>query len=195
MAHEVVGAVHAGVARAQQLLLGQIGKGIAGGMRVAEEQEENATARALYEECLTLQQELGARQGIALSLGNLGSVAENLGEVETARQLYTESLAIHRELGDRPVADEGDHLEAAVVGAGGGGEDPEAAVDAGALDDEVGQAAPLVRRAVGGDAHVEFPVVDVAAQRPDRTIEVPVHLVPRRWKQLEQSHTPKVAVW
>jgi DNA-binding CsgD family transcriptional regulator/tetratricopeptide (TPR) repeat protein len=63
-------------------------------------QGDHAAAQALHEEGLTLQRQLGDRQGIASALFGLGQVALGQGRYATARGLHEESLAIRRELGD-----------------------------------------------------------------------------------------------
>jgi predicted ATPase len=68
---------------------------------LASNQGEYEAARALYEESLVIQRQIGDQRGIAISLNNLGNVASNQGEYEAARALYEESLAIRRELGDQ----------------------------------------------------------------------------------------------
>ncbi len=60
-----------------------------------------ASARAYYDEGLTIQRDLGDRQGIAHSLLCLGTVACSLGDYTSARACYEESLTIQREVGDR----------------------------------------------------------------------------------------------
>jgi predicted ATPase/DNA-binding SARP family transcriptional activator len=64
-------------------------------------QGDYAAARSLYEECLTLNRELGDKQGIAVSLGNLGLIALEQSDYPAARSLQEESLAIKRDLGDK----------------------------------------------------------------------------------------------
>ena len=68
---------------------------------LAYQQGDYAAARALDEESLAIQRQLGDRKGIAASLNNLGLVACDQGDYSAARALYEESLAIKRELGDR----------------------------------------------------------------------------------------------
>jgi tetratricopeptide (TPR) repeat protein len=58
-------------------------------------------ARALLEESLTINRELGDKTGIAWSLKGLGSVAMRKQEYGAARALLEESLAIFRELGGK----------------------------------------------------------------------------------------------
>jgi hypothetical protein len=57
------------------------------------------TAEVLYQESLATHRELGDQDGIAWSLGNLGSVALARGDVETAERLYLERLSLYRRLG------------------------------------------------------------------------------------------------
>lgn len=71
----------------------------AGGL--AKQQSDLPSARAFYEDSLTIQRELGDQRGIAHSLRNLGTLALSEGDYPSARALYEESLAIRRELGDR----------------------------------------------------------------------------------------------
>ena len=60
-----------------------------------------ATARALLEESLAIQRQLGDRASIAASLSNLGTVAVREGDMVKAGSLLDEGLAIRRELGDK----------------------------------------------------------------------------------------------
>lgn len=68
---------------------------------LADAQGDYASARALFEESLTINRELGDRRGIAVSLNNLGIVTVRQQDYPAARSLYEESLAIWRELGNR----------------------------------------------------------------------------------------------
>jgi predicted ATPase/class 3 adenylate cyclase/Tfp pilus assembly protein PilF len=68
---------------------------------LAYQQGDYPAARALDEECLAIQRQLGDRRGIAGSLNNLGLVACDEGDFPAARLLHEESLTIVRELGDR----------------------------------------------------------------------------------------------
>jgi predicted ATPase/class 3 adenylate cyclase len=68
---------------------------------LAYQQGDYPAARALDEECLAIQRQLGDRRGIAGSLNNLGLVACDQGDFPAARSLHEESLTIVRELGDR----------------------------------------------------------------------------------------------
>jgi len=67
----------------------------------AEQQGDYEEARRLYQESLTIEEELGDRLGIALSKHELGVLAQGQGDYREARRLYQESLAIREELGDR----------------------------------------------------------------------------------------------
>jgi predicted ATPase/class 3 adenylate cyclase len=64
-------------------------------------QGNNSTARALLEESLAIQREVGHKPGIAASLSGLGDLATFQNDHEQAKALYEEALIIHRELGDR----------------------------------------------------------------------------------------------
>jgi predicted ATPase/class 3 adenylate cyclase len=70
---------------------------------LAYSQSDYAAARALYEESLTIQRELGAlgRKGVADALHGLGNLALRQDDYAEARSLHEESLAIRRELEDR----------------------------------------------------------------------------------------------
>ena len=68
---------------------------------LAFHQCDYASARALYNEALSIYRELENRQGIAMALNNLSNVASSQGDYTTARALYEESLALKREMGDR----------------------------------------------------------------------------------------------
>jgi predicted ATPase/DNA-binding CsgD family transcriptional regulator len=68
-------------------------------------------ARALVEEGLAIQRQLGDPKGIADALSNLGAVTLFQQDLATARQLYQESLATNRRLGNRQgIADALSHL-------------------------------------------------------------------------------------
>jgi len=71
----------------------------AGGL--ARRQGDFSAARALHEEGLRIQRELGDLRGIAASLNALGIVARQQGDHLSAQAMYEESLALRRELGDR----------------------------------------------------------------------------------------------
>ena len=65
---------------------------------LARMQGDHAAARALHEESLTIQRELGDKIGIADSLNHLGIVALEQGDCGRARPLLEESLTLRREL-------------------------------------------------------------------------------------------------
>ncbi|MFQ5874043.1 MAG: tetratricopeptide repeat protein, partial [Dehalococcoidia bacterium] len=58
-------------------------------------------AAELFEESLTLYQELGDKWGIADSLSNLGVIVRQQGDLEQAVELFEESLALDQELGNK----------------------------------------------------------------------------------------------
>jgi DNA-binding CsgD family transcriptional regulator len=64
-------------------------------------QGELAVAHTLFEEAVTLYRGLGNRQGIAVSLSNLGNVALEQGDLAASRALAKESLVLATEIGDR----------------------------------------------------------------------------------------------
>src|SRR5258706_99983 len=64
-------------------------------------QGDNARARALYAECLSIFRELGDRTGVAWSTNYQGDVARDQGDSGGARILYEQCLEMFRELGDR----------------------------------------------------------------------------------------------
>lgn len=68
---------------------------------LASQQGDYTSARALCEESLTIERELGDKQGMASRLGNLGNVARSQADYVQARSLLEECLAVHQELGDR----------------------------------------------------------------------------------------------
>jgi len=68
---------------------------------VAREQNDNATAKALYEESLSLRRELGDQWGIGAALNNLGLVVLHDGDYPAARELYGECLQVFKDLGNR----------------------------------------------------------------------------------------------
>ena len=73
----------------------------AAGLLALRQGDYLAAARPLYEESLSIQRAIGDRLGIALTLGNLGTIAEEQGQYAVARPLYEEGLAVCRELGDQ----------------------------------------------------------------------------------------------
>jgi non-specific serine/threonine protein kinase len=66
-------------------------------------QGDYARATALYEESLALDRELGDKQGIAISLNNLGIVAYLHGDYERAPALLHEALLLSRDIGAKTV--------------------------------------------------------------------------------------------
>jgi hypothetical protein len=67
VSHEVEGAVHAGIAGAEDLVLGQIGDGIAGGVAVPEVQELDAL-RAVVDDVLVVEGDIGLLEFIFLDV-------------------------------------------------------------------------------------------------------------------------------
>jgi tetratricopeptide (TPR) repeat protein len=61
-----------------------------------------AAARSLHDEALSICQQLGARDGIAQSLGGLADVAHLNGDDARALPLYRQSLRMWWELGEKP---------------------------------------------------------------------------------------------
>ncbi len=74
-------------------------KVLGGAGYLATNQGDYAAALSLLEESLVLWQQLGDKQGIALSLNLLGRVAWHRGDFPRAADLYKESLVLFRELG------------------------------------------------------------------------------------------------
>ena len=68
---------------------------------LAYRQGDYPAARSLHQESLEIRLELGDRQGMAASYGNLGNVAFEQGDYAQARALQEKRLEIGRELGDR----------------------------------------------------------------------------------------------
>ena len=68
---------------------------------LAAHQGDFELAQRLFEESLTMRQELGDKANIANLYNNLGIVARHRDDATTARGLYEDSLAIRQELGDR----------------------------------------------------------------------------------------------
>jgi tetratricopeptide (TPR) repeat protein len=87
--------LHAGV----QLPAAVRSKALNGAGALAWMQGDYVQATTFFTESLALRRELGDKQGIASSLGNLGLVALRQGEYERAEALLTENLALYRELG------------------------------------------------------------------------------------------------
>jgi len=67
---------------------------------LAFSQNDNARARALFDESLALARELHDPSNIAMALHGVGEVAQLQGDYTQARALYDESLTLFRELGD-----------------------------------------------------------------------------------------------
>ena len=76
-------------------------KALHGAGNLARGQGDYASARACYEESLTIQRQLGDRSGTADSLIGLGIVFSSQGDYDSARSFYEESLKIHREIENR----------------------------------------------------------------------------------------------
>src|SRR5262249_37058102 len=68
---------------------------------IAHRQGNDAEARSLYEESLTIRRNVDDRQGIAESLDQLGNMAHRQNDDAAAYSLYVESLTIRRELANR----------------------------------------------------------------------------------------------
>jgi predicted ATPase len=68
---------------------------------LAELQNDQAVARELHKEALTIYQELGDMPGISTALLQLGTIAHDEGDYASALSLFEQSLSIKRELGDR----------------------------------------------------------------------------------------------
>ncbi len=75
-------------------------KALSAAGNLAWAQGDYAEARALYEECLTIHQQLVDPQGIAVALRGLGNVAYRQSDYAEARALHEECLTIRRQLGD-----------------------------------------------------------------------------------------------
>ncbi len=76
-------------------------RALRGAGALAALQNDQAAARELHKEALTIYQELGDRLGISTALLQLGTISHDEGDLASARSLYEQSLAIKRELGDR----------------------------------------------------------------------------------------------
>ena len=68
---------------------------------VAHEQGDDATARSLYEQSLTIFRELGDKWGIAGCLVDLGNLARDHSDYQTSRSQYRESMKLFQELGQK----------------------------------------------------------------------------------------------
>lgn len=64
-------------------------------------QGDHSRARALLEESLTLERQLGNKSGISRAAGNLGNVCILEGDYPRAKVLFEECLSLDRELGDK----------------------------------------------------------------------------------------------
>src|SRR5262249_10551926 len=80
MAHEVEGAIDAGVAGAEDLVLRQVGAGTAGGVGVAEEQELDAL-RAVVEDELVVEDDVGHLEAAFADVLAAAGAAAGLGEL------------------------------------------------------------------------------------------------------------------
>ncbi|MBI3975661.1 MAG: tetratricopeptide repeat protein [Armatimonadetes bacterium] len=76
------------------------GKVMTGAGVLAQQQGDYEQAKALSEGGMTLQQELGDEQGMAVSLSTLGNVAYHRGDYTAAQQLHEESLSYGRAVGN-----------------------------------------------------------------------------------------------
>ena len=69
---------------------------------VASYQGDYLRAKTLYEESMTLKQEIGDTKGIGITLHGQGNVARFYEDRALARSLYQQSLAIRSDWGDKP---------------------------------------------------------------------------------------------
>ncbi|MDE3091423.1 MAG: tetratricopeptide repeat protein, partial [Chloroflexota bacterium] len=76
-------------------------KGLHGLGVMAHDQGDYEQARSLYEQALTLRQELGDGLGVAALLSNLGLVAQEQSDYPQATSFYKKSLKIRQELNDQ----------------------------------------------------------------------------------------------
>ncbi|PZS02643.1 MAG: hypothetical protein DLM69_03855 [Candidatus Chloroheliales bacterium] len=76
-------------------------KALNGAAAMADQQGDNAAARAMHKANLAIRQVLKDNKGIAQTLTNLANATLDSGDYETARSLYEQSLAIYRELNER----------------------------------------------------------------------------------------------
>jgi non-specific serine/threonine protein kinase len=77
-------------------------RALAGAGLLADMHGDFAAARAHYQECLDLYQELDDQRGIAEAQGELGRTAVRQGDYAAARPFLEASLALHLELGHKP---------------------------------------------------------------------------------------------
>ena len=75
-------------------------KVLTGAGHLAHNQGDYTTARALFEESLTLWREIGNKRGIASALNDLGWMAWRQGDYAVARALSAESLVLWQDLGE-----------------------------------------------------------------------------------------------
>jgi predicted ATPase/DNA-binding winged helix-turn-helix (wHTH) protein len=75
-------------------------KVLTGAGHLAHNQGDYTTARALFEESLTLWREIGNKRGIASALNDLGWMAWRQGDYAVARALSAEGLALWQALGE-----------------------------------------------------------------------------------------------
>jgi predicted ATPase/DNA-binding winged helix-turn-helix (wHTH) protein len=75
-------------------------KVLTGAGHLAHNQGDYATARALFEESLTLWREIGNKRGIASALNDLGWMAWRQGDYAVAQALSAESLGLWQDLGE-----------------------------------------------------------------------------------------------
>jgi len=68
---------------------------------VACEQGDDARATIMWEECLSLHQALGDREGVAVALLGLADVARDRGDTARVRALCDDALPVFRALGAR----------------------------------------------------------------------------------------------
>jgi non-specific serine/threonine protein kinase len=71
-----------------------------GAGNLARRQGDYDHARRLFDESLRIRQQLGDKQGIVRTLGNLGIVARHQGKYRRAAALHGQALQLSRELGD-----------------------------------------------------------------------------------------------
>ena len=102
-------------------------KALSGAAILPFEQGDYMAARPLCEDALTVQERVGDRAGMGVSLGVLASLACIKGDYECGRVLYEHSLKIRRELGDHrgvaasltdlglAAADQADYLTASAL--------------------------------------------------------------------------------
>ena len=68
---------------------------------LARTEGNNAAARPLLEEALALHKQNGKKEGICISLGNLGAIEYGENDLLTANSHYTDALEAARELGNK----------------------------------------------------------------------------------------------